>query len=436
MSNKVKNQKKILEKLGIEKLNPMQVAAQHAVHSRSEVILLSPTGTGKTLAFLLPVTAELDPNIEEIQALIIAPSRELVIQIEQVTREMGSGFKINSVYGGRNFSKDKTALKHRPAVLIGTPGRVADHLRRGTFTAEHINFLVLDEFDKSLEIGFEEEMREILAALPNVKKKVLTSATQDAPVPKFVDLDNPEIINYLDDGVKTLSVKLVISPEKDKLQTLLDLLSNLGNQPGIIFLNFKDSIRRVSGFLKANDIPHGTFYGGMEQKDRERALIKFRNGTHQILLATDLAARGIDVPEIKFIIHYHLPLRAQEFTHRNGRTARMHNEGTAYVLKWVNEFLPDFIETKEIFKLQDAEPPKPSPWITLFVSGGRRDKISKGDLAGLFFKQGDLKKDELGIIELKEDCAFVAVKSNRKAHVIKHTNNARVKKRKVRVEEI
>ncbi|MGK0366044.1 MAG: superfamily II DNA/RNA helicase [Saprospiraceae bacterium] len=437
MSRSIKNQKNILAKLGIEKLNPMQDEALFAVHSLPETVLLSPTGTGKTLAFLLPVVGQLNPEEEEVQALIIAPSRELAIQIEQVAREMGTGYKINAVYGGRNFSKDKMELKHRrPALMIGTPGRVADHLRRGTFTASNIHFLVLDEFDKSLEIGFEDEMSEILSFLPNLKKKVLTSATTEASIPDFVGLENPTYINYLDEGVAKLSVKTILSPDKDKLQTLVDTLSFLGNQPGIVFLNYKQSIQRVSDFLTEKGVPHGCFYGGMEQNDRERALIKFRNGTHEILLATDLAARGIDVPEIKFIIHYHLPLRAQEFTHRNGRTARMHNEGTAYVLKWTEEELPEFIENLEEQVIEKAPLPNASDWKTLFISGGRKDKISKGDIAGLFFKQGELKKDQLGIIELKQDCSFVAVKADRVDALLKMVNNTRLKKKKVRITEI
>lgn len=436
MSNAIKNQKSILKKLKIEKLNPMQEAARQAIHTSPEVVLLSPTGTGKTLAFLLPVIAELDSETPEIQVVILAPSRELAIQIEQVAREMGTGYKINAAYGGTSFSKDKIALKTPPAILIGTPGRIADHLRRNTFSTEKVNTLVLDEFDKSLEVGFEDEMSQIIEALPNVKKKILTSATQEVDIPEFVELTSPNYVNFLSDGVKQLQIKRIISPEKDKLGTLVQTLCHLGNQPGIIFCNYKDSIQRVSDFLTKKGISHGCFYGGMEQKDRERALIKFRNGTHQVIIATDLAARGIDVPEIKFIIHYHLPLRPQEFTHRNGRTARMHNEGTAYVLQWVEEELPEFINAPNIEAIKEAPVPKPSEWKTLFISGGRRDKISKGDIAGLFFRQGELKNGELGIIELKNDCAFAAVPAKKANALIKQFNNGRLKRKKVRVYEI
>ena len=436
MSHAIKNQKTILEKLNIQKLNPMQEEAQLAIHSCSEVVLLSPTGTGKTLAFLLPLIAELDKDSKEVQALILVPSRELAIQIEQVTRQMGSGYKTNAVYGGRSFSHDKIDLKHRPAILIGTPGRIADHMRRNTFSPDQIVTLVLDEFDKSLEVGFETEMREIISALPNVTKKILTSASQQTDIPKFVGIDDPTRIDYLDEWTTQLEIKTIISPSKDKLETLVKTLNHLGNQPGIIFCNFKDSIHRVSNYLTEHHISHGCFHGGMEQRDRERALIKFRNGTHQIIVATDLAARGLDIPEIKFIIHYHLPQRGHEFLHRNGRTARMNSDGTAYVLQWEHEDLPDFIDQPEVETITDGPPPAASDWTTLFVSGGRRDKISKGDIAGLFFKQGKLNKDELGMIELKQDCAFVAVHVEKSTELIQLLNNSRLKKRKIRVAAI
>ncbi len=433
MSSALKNQKAILQKLSIEQLNPMQEEAKLAIHSCAETVILSPTGTGKTVAFLLPIIAELDVDCSEIQVLIIVPSRELAIQIEQVTREMGTGFKNNAVYGGRPFSKDKTQLKHRPAILIGTPGRVADHLRRNTFSAEHITTLVLDEFDKSLEIGFEAEMEEIISLLPKVKKKILTSATQGIKIPHFALLKNPTFINYLEEGIPQLKIKTVISPTKDKLETLAKTLSHIGNQPGIIFCNFKETIQYVSDFLAKKKISHGCFYGGLEQKDRERALIKFRNGTHQLLVATDLAARGIDVPEIKFIIHFQLPNRSHEFIHRNGRTARMNNEGTAYILKWKDQDLPDFIQNVEVEGLIEAPLPTPSKWKTVFLSGGRRDKISKGDIAGLFFKQGQLNKDDFGVIELKIDCAFVAVLATKVDGLIEKINDTKLKKKKIRV---
>ena len=434
MANTIKDQQAILAKLNIHALNPMQEEAIAIIESTTNTILLSPTGTGKTLAFLLPIIQTLDPDSNEVQVLILVPSRELAIQIEQVVRNMGSGFKVNAVYGGRPMSKDKIELKHVPAILIGTPGRISDHFANERFSKDHIKTLILDEFDKSLEVGFEYEMRGIINQLSTLNKRILTSATQGIEIPDFVRLDQPKTINYLKKKVVSkLEVKTVVASAKNKSQTLVDLILHLGNQPGIVFCNLKDSISKVSEFLDKNKISHSCFSGGMEQRDRERSLIKFRNGSSQILIATDLAARGIDIPELKFIIHFELPKAAEEFTHRNGRTARVDAKGTAYVLKWEKENLPDFIKKSKIEDISKRAPRKPQYWETLFISGGRKDKISKGDIAGLFFKQGNITKDQLGNIELKQDCAFVAVPLTIANELVEKLNNTRLKKKKVRV---
>jgi superfamily II DNA/RNA helicase len=428
----------ILKKLNISGLNAMQEEARNAIRTKSDVVLLSPTGTGKTLAFLLPLIESLDPNCEEIQLLILVPSRELAQQIEQVAREMGSGFKVNAVYGGRAGALDKIDLKHRPAILIGTPGRVADRFRRDQFSLESIQTLVLDEYDKSLEVGFENEMSEIIEALPNVKQRVLTSATSDVETPSFVGLTNPIVINHVPEERSQLKIKTLLTSEKDKLNAMVQALGIIGNEPGIIFVNFKESLERVSDFLAEHEIHHQCFHGDMEQMDRERSLIKFRNGTTRLLLATDLAARGLDIPEIKFILHYHLPPRLKEFTHRNGRTARMNRDGIAYILQWDGEELPEFIRAMEPESLtlkEHSVPPisKATQWVTLYVTGGRRDKISKGDLVGLFLKQGQIRKDQLGVIELQQNSSYVGVRAEVAEKLIEKTNNTRLKKKKVRI---
>jgi len=423
----------MLQKLGIDALNPMQVQAQEAIPKDRDLVLLSDTGTGKTVAFLLPLLAGLDPTLTGIQILILVPSRELAIQIEKVIREMGSGYKTNAIYGGRAGYQDRIELKHPPTILVGTPGRIADHIRTSTIDTQYIETVVLDEFDKILEVGFAGEMNEILTGLPALRKKILTSATQNVAYPDFLNLQKPIHINFLTEGDKRLLIKIVVAENKNKLATLANLLRSTDAQNGIVFCNFKNSIRLVSDFLAEHQIAHTCFYGGLEQVDRERALIKFRNGTHRILLATDLAARGIDVPELDFIIHYELPPRVEEFTHRNGRTARMHAHGTAYVLKWQEKDLPPFIVSDGELTISSKKNNYASKWVTLFISGGRRDKISKGDIAGLFFKVGGLKKDELGIIELKPECAFVAVPKSKYEQLIQKLNNSRLKKKKVRI---
>ncbi len=434
MANIIRDQQAILEKLKIYTLNPMQEEAIAVIEKTANTVLLSPTGTGKTLAFLLPIVKTLDAECTQVQALILVPSRELAIQIEQVVRNMGSGFKVNAVYGGRPMSKDKIELKHIPAILIGTPGRIVDHFNNDRFSKASIKTLILDEFDKSLEDGFEDEMKAIISQLPGINKRILTSATQSVTIPGFVRLDKPTTINYLkDQKASKLVIKKVVSPIKNKLKSLLELIQYIGNEPGIIFCNLRDSIEQVSAYLDKNSINYACFSGGMEQRDRERSLIKFRNGTCQILIATDLASRGIDIPEMKNIIHYELPRTLDEFTHRNGRTARVNAKGTAYVFQWEKGHLPEYIKNAKAVDISKKAPHKPQFWETLFISGGRKDKISKGDIAGLFFKQGAINKDQLGTIELKQDCAFVAVPLTIANQLVEKLNNTRLKRKKVRV---
>jgi superfamily II DNA/RNA helicase len=436
MANSIKDQQDILDKLKIYSLNPMQEEALEAINNNTNTLLLSPTGTGKTLAFLLPLLAQLDPECAEVQALIIVPSRELAIQIEHVIRNMGSGYKTNAIYGGRTISKDKIELKHTPAILIGTPGRLSDHFEQARFTTEHIKTLVIDEYDISFEVGAGGDMRNIISHIPNITKRVLTSATQGASIPGYFKMDNAVTLNYIKEKtVSKLVVRTVISPSKNKHNTLVDLLNHLGNDPGIVFCNKKDSIEDISAFLDKKKIAHTCFHAGMEQKDRERALIKLRNGSVSILVASDLASRGIDIPEMKFVIHYETPDAYEEYTHRNGRTARVDAKGTAYLIKGDREVFPEFIESK-VTTISKNGKRKPQFWATLFISGGRKDKISKGDIAGLFFKQGEINKDQLGTIDLKQDCAFVAVPLTIAEELSEKLNNTRLKKKKVRVSMI
>jgi len=434
MANSIKAQQDILEKLKIYKLNPMQEEALEAIENNINTILLSPTGTGKTLAFLLPLIEQLDPECIEVQALIIVPSRELAIQTEQVIRNMGSGYKANAIYGGRAISKDKIELKHTPAILIGTPGRLADHFEQGRFTTEEINTLVIDEFDISIEVGAGGEMKTIMSYLPNITKRILTSATQGNSIPGYLKMDGASTLNYINEKASSkLMVKTVLSPSINKHNTLIALLNQLGSDPGIVFCNKKESIIDISLFLEKKNIAHTCFHAGMEQRERERALIKFRNGSVSVLVASDLASRGIDIPEMKFIIHYEIPTALQEYTHRNGRTARVNSKGTAYLIKGAKEVFPEFIEKSKVETISNMGERKPQFWVTLFISGGRKDKISKGDIAGLFFKQGEITKDQLGLIELKQDCAFVAVPVSIVDALVNKLNNTRLKKKKVRV---
>lgn len=285
------------------------------------------------------------------QCLVIVPSRELTLQIEQVWKKMGTKFKVNVCYGGHSIDTELKNLSNPPALLIGTPGRLVEHLERESFDTSSTKILVLDEFDKSLQLGFQDEMNTIINYLPNLEKKVLLSATSDVEIPDFVKIESPIVLDYTQEEKNdALSIKLVISPEKDKIETLFQLICSFNSEPALIFYNHREVAECISDLLNKKGIQTGYYHGGMDQDDRERILIQFRNGSLNYLVTTDLAARGLDIPEMKHVIHYHLPAKESEFVHRNGRTARMHASGTAYILLYKEDKTPDYIQTTKYSK--------------------------------------------------------------------------------------
>lgn len=426
-----------LSNLQIEALNEMQQASLEANKTSNAVVLLADTGSGKTLAFLLPVTQLLERDKRVSQALIIVPSRELALQIEQVFKKMGTGFKITCCYGGHLRETEENNLKQAPALIVGTPGRLADHIRRGNIITSHIETLVLDEFDKSLEQGFEEEMSFIINSLPFLKKRILTSATEAVEIPVFVGLKNAVEINFLK-GEKSpaLTVQMVWSDDKDKSNTLFNLICALGNRSTIVFCNQREFVEQVSTFLKDKGIVNVFYHGALEQQERDSALCKFRNGSSNVLVTTDLASRGLDIPNIRYIVHYQLPNTEESFIHRNGRTARMEASGTAILILAPHERLPEYITpapTPIDLPPTVVLPQKPV-WTTLFIAAGKKDKVNKVDIVGFLTNKGQLKKEDIGLIEVKDFFSFVAVRKSKAGHTLQMIKTERIKNKKVKID--
>ncbi|QDW26096.1 DEAD/DEAH box helicase [Pedobacter sp. KBS0701] len=426
-----------LKKLNISALNEMQESSVKAAKTGKDVILIAPTGSGKTLAFLLPLLSNLKTGVKGVQALILVPSRELALQIEQVFKQMGTSFKVNCCYGGHAVRIEKNNLAHPPAVLIGTPGRIAYHLEHQNFDESFIETLVLDEFDKALEFGFENDMSYIIGSLLSLKQRILTSATKMEEIPGFVKIKTPVEVDFSKniEAKPDLKLKKITVPAADKLDYLFRLLSKIGNKNTLVFCNHRETVDRISDLLFENGLGHDVFHGGMEQFDREKALLKFRNGSHRILITTDLAARGLDIPEVEHIVHYQLPYTEDAYIHRNGRTARMHAKGTAYAILTSEEnykYLPDDID-EEVLEDQYVLPQE-SDWVTLYLAHGKKDKINKIDIVGLFLQKGDLVKDDLGLIEVKDTTSYVAVKRSKITQLLKKLNGEKIKGKKLKLE--
>lgn len=434
----------ILDNLKIEQLNPMQEAVGRVYESCKSLIVLSPTGSGKTLAFLLPLVQGLSASTEAVQAVALVPSRELALQIESVFKAMNTGFKVMSCYGGRPAMDEHRTMKSlKPAVIIGTPGRMNDHLHKGNFSVEEIRTLVIDEFDKCLEFGFQEEMAEVVGQLPALKKRVLLSATDAEEIPQFTGVAEGEAgvekLDFLtEEGVSSrLTLQQVLSPQKDKLETLYRLLCVVARRPTLVFVNYRESVNRVAGYLKSKKFPCEAFHGGMEQPDRERALYKFRNGSSPVLVSTDLAARGLDIPGVENVVHYHLPVNEEAFTHRNGRTARWEATGSSFLLLHSEERLPEYVpQDIPVFTLPE-ETPKPvkARWTTLYIGKGKKDKLNKVDIVGFLYKKGGLSREDVGQVDVKDHYAFVAVRRSKCKQLLSLVQGEKIKGIRTLIEE-
>lgn len=416
----------------------MQAQAMQTIPDEKNTILLAPTGSGKTLAFLLPILHLLKTDQPGVQCLIVSPTRELAIQIERVWQKMSTGFKVNTCYGGHPMQTEINNLSQPPALLIGTPGRIVEHINRDSFDTKTVKTIVLDEFDKSLAMGFQEQMAEILKALGGLEKRILASATNKLIIPAFVGIEHPVTLNYTEAEEKStdgLVVKSVVSSTHDKFEALVQLLCYFGAEPTLIFCNQRETTEITRARLTERGIASASFHGGMEQVERESTLVQFRNGSTVFLVSSDLAARGLDIPEVKNVVHYELPMKLNEFIHRNGRTARMHAQGAAYLILSPDAPLPGYLtETPEVLELPaDQELPTAPPWVTLYISGGKKDKLSKTDIVGFLSKKGGLKPDALGKIEMLDHMSFIAVKKEVLKHLLKAIANEKMKGQKYKI---
>ena len=427
---------KILTKLRITELNEMQQHTAEAIlRSDGDVVLLSPTGSGKTLAYLLPLIQLLDPSSDAVQALVVVPGRELALQSDTVLKDMGSGFRSASCYGGRAAMDEHRKLKEvRPQIIFGTPGRLNDHLDKDNISRYGVRWLIIDEFDKCLQMGFHAEMAKLIKSLPGLQRRILLSATNAEEIPQFVNMAKKgTMIDFLPEDEQTserVTLYEVKSPVKDKLDTLRGLLLSLGDSSSIVFLNYRDSVDRVNNYLREQGFTTSFFHGGLEQKQREDALYRFSNGSANVMVSTDLASRGLDIPDIANVIHYHMPESEEGYIHRVGRTARWDKQGRAFFITGPEEHIPDYvkgdIERYDIPLTSHLSPLAPK-MATLYIGKGKKDKISKGDIVGFLCKIGGLEPTDIGRIDIKDRYAYVAIRREKLQQAVQQTKDEKIK---------
>lgn len=431
-----------LSALGIQTLNPMQEEMRDAMRRHDSVVLLSPTGSGKTLGYMLPILETMHPKAHP-TALILVPSRELAIQTQTVASRLCRDIKAYACYGGRPAMDEHRAMRNiSPQIIVGTPGRILDHLQKGNFEFQDIDTLVIDEFDKSLELGFRQQMADILEILPSIRKRILLSATDTPEIPSFVGVAKVHRMDYLADTDTDYSDRirqyLLRSPEKDKLKTLARLLCSLGSTPSIVFLNYREAVDRVYQFLHKAGFCVSSFHGAMEQKDRERALFRFQSGCANVLVSTDLAARGLDITDVENVIHYHLPMNNEAYIHRNGRTARWDRAGASYLILGPEENLEKLQCLTGMIPMEvpDAYRVPSSRWETLYIGRGKKDKVNKVDIVGFLSKTGGLGRDQLGMVMVFPHWSFVAVDRSCIRSLMSRIEGQKIKGQKTIIEPI
>lgn len=430
----------VKDRLGIERLNDMQLKMMASATEQRDIILLSPTGSGKTLAFTLPVMKLMKPSTGRVQCVVIAPSRELVVQVAGVMREISGDLRVLPLYGGRKVEDEVNSLKVTPDIVVATPGRLLDHAVRRNIDLLPARILVLDEFDKSLELGFEEEMGKLVRRMKNVSRYILTSATPAASLPEFLNLTEPLTLDFLgqESPRERMNVNEVIADSKDKLESLFRLLHSIHDggkvEKTIIFVNHRESAERVYDFLHKKGVDCTLYHGALDQRERETAVAVFNSGASPVLVATDLAARGLDIEKVRSVIHYHQPLTKEAFTHRNGRTARVDEEGDIYLLLGPDEELKEYVESDGVYQIDPAaQSDLRSGFTTLYIGGGKREKVSRGDILGFLVKEGGIDPSGIGKINVFDHYSLAAVDAGSVSSLLSAVAGKKLKGEKRRI---
>lgn len=423
------------------RLNQMQLDTYREVTGTdADVVVVSPTGSGKTLAYMLPLAGMIDVSSDAVQAVVIVPNRELALQSAEVMCRFGLHIRTVCCYGGRPAMDEHRVIRQvAPHVVFGTPGRLNDHFDKGNLSPYTARFLVIDEFDKCLEMGFHNEMAKLLKRLSWVRRRFLLSATDADRIPDFVNARHVAKVDYSEGGISSRVEQYCLkSADKDKLEALGNLLCTIGRQSSMVFLNYRDSVERVASYLRGRGFGVSAFHGGLEQPEREAALYRFGNGSANVLVSTDLASRGLDIPDVDNIIHYHMPLTRESYIHRVGRTARWDATGKSFFILSPDESLPDFVEKEcSPIMLPEQMPGVPQPKMeTLYIGKGKKDKISKGDIVGFLCKKGGLDSSAIGRIDVRERYCYVAVSREKVGQVLSMAGGEKIKGIKTIVEVV
>ncbi|MFA7666118.1 MAG: ATP-dependent RNA helicase DbpA [Burkholderiaceae bacterium] len=442
-----------LQQLGYARMTAIQAAALPAALAGRDLIAQAKTGSGKTAAFALPALASLDPRSFAVQALVLCPTRELAEQVGKEMRRLArseDNIKILTLCGGATLRPQIASLAHGAHIVVGTPGRILDHLARETLSLAALKTLVLDEADRMLDMGFADDITQVIERCPAQRQTLLFSATYPPGVSKLARrfMREPEEIKLTEQHAATrIRQRFYEIDEDQRLQAVGLLLDHFRPQSTIAFCNTKQRCSELVARLQAQGIVALELHGDLEQRDRDQVLVQFANRSCSVLVATDVAARGLDISGLEAVINVDVAFEAEGHIHRIGRTGRADEAGWAFTLASRSEMERvariDSVQQSdsvwhalsELTPSPDPEPLRP-PMVTLQLLGGRKDKLRPGDLLGALTKDLGFDAGQIGKISINEFSTYVAVDREIAREALRGLNAGKVKGKTVKVRRV
>jgi len=444
---------KNLDDLGYTSMTPIQEKSLPITLAGKDLIAQAKTGSGKTAAFALGVLDKLDVSRFRVQSLVLCPTRELADQVAKEIRKLARAIhniKVLTLCGGMPFGPQIGSLEHGAHIIVGTPGRVEEHLRKGTLKLDHLTTFVLDEADRMLEMGFQESLDNIVESMPSVRQTLLFSATYPDEIEVIARriMQDPEMVvvesNEVNSNIEQIFYRL--QDNKQRITALTLVLNEHQPKSTVVFCNTKRESQDIADELKTLGFSAVAIHGDLEQKARDQVLVRFANKSASILVATDVAARGLDIDELDCVVNFQLARDAEVHVHRVGRTGRAGNKGKAfnffidsegYKIAKLEEYLDIHVKEEKLpdFKLLDKTPFKPD-MVTLQIDGGKKQKVRPGDILGALTGKDGIAGKQVGKITMFDNCAYVAVERDAAKPALKKISEGKLKGRSFRVRRI
>ena len=441
-----------LESLGYLQMTAIQAESLPLTLAGQDLIAQAKTGSGKTAAFALPLLCKLNPRDFGAQALILCPTRELATQVAGEIRRLAryqQNIKVVTLCGGQSIGPQIGSLEHGAHIIVGTPGRIKDHLRKQTLSINRVSTLVLDEADRMLDMGFMEDITAIIEQTPSQRQTLLFSATYPDDIRSLSDRFTRDAVWVSAESLhdeQQIQQHFYICEKSAKPAALEKLLTHYAPSSAVIFCNTRESTKALCSYLKAAGMPALALHGDLEQRDRDQVLVAFRQQSCRLLVATDVAARGLDIDDLPLVINYDTPRDPEVYVHRIGRTGRAGKSGRAlslicdrerYKLDTIGNYLGRELEIEAVETLRHSIEVLPPPiFVTLCILGGRKDKVRPGDILGALTGEAGIKGSAVGKIDVMDYAAYVAIESKHADQALARLRDGKIKGRKFKVKKL